>query len=57
MNKFFVHDIMKAERGIASGLANSDWSNQIMNKLFVHDIMKAERGIAGLPAISGTTRS
>ncbi len=43
-----LYDIMKAERGIASLLANSDWSNKKMNKLYVHFIMKAERGIASL---------
>jgi hypothetical protein len=30
---------MKAECGIASLLAISEWSNKIMNELYVHDII------------------
>ena len=51
-----LYDIMKAERGIASLLANSDWSNKKMNKLYVHFIMKAERGIACLQILTGAIR-
>ena len=51
-----LYDIMKAERGIASLLANSDWSNKKMNKLYVHFIMKTERGIACLQILTGAIR-
>ena len=44
MNKIFVHDITKAERGNASLFAISDWSNKIMNTVYIHDIMKGRPG-------------
>ncbi len=56
--RIFFINIMKAEGGIASLLADSDWSNKRMNTFSVHGLMKSgnEELQACLQIPTGATR-